>query len=369
MSNTVSNVSADGTEIEDAQMVSEDQQGPGAETAPEQDDILEEAQGEAVETPEKTPRSKSPVWLVLGGAGAAVIGFALSYALPGGWPVTPDMSALDTQGAALTQRIEQGQTQLVDIQAQVGTMAADLASLQDQMQGLSTRVQTIEQRPIVDAGAEARAALKEYEAAIAALQKTQQDLQGQVAKLQADLADRIAKAQELSDTAKAAAFQAQARAELNTLRAALDTGAPFTAQLNAVSTLPADVPQALSAVASAGLPSLPDLQSSFPEYARPALVASIKAQTPDGAGAWFMAFMRTQTGARSLEAREGDDPDAVLSRAEEALRNGQLAAVQQTLDGLPEEGQAIMAPWQQLAQARLDGLTAFDLLTTQLLNE
>ena len=65
------------------------------------------------------------------------------------------------------------------------------------------------------------------------------------------------------------------------------------------------------------------------------------------------AFLRSQSGARSLTPREGTDPDAVLSRAEAALRDGQIKAALAELAGLPPAGTEAMAPWIADATRRL----------------
>ncbi len=64
-------------------------------------------------------------------------------------------------------------------------------------------------------------------------------------------------------------------------------------------------------------------------------------------------FLRTQSGVRSLEPREGTDPDAVLSRAEAALHNADIAAALTELQGLPPEGQGAMADWVARANQRM----------------
>lgn len=65
------------------------------------------------------------------------------------------------------------------------------------------------------------------------------------------------------------------------------------------------------------------------------------------------AFLQAQTGARSLAPREGDGPDAVLSRAGAALDAGNLQAALTEMDALPEPGQVAMADWRRLADIRL----------------
>jgi hypothetical protein len=67
----------------------------------------------------------------------------------------------------------------------------------------------------------------------------------------------------------------------------------------------------------------------------------------------LLAFLRVQTGARSLQPREGTDPDAVLSRAEAAVKGGDVAASLTELAGLPAQGQAAMADWSARAKVYL----------------
>ena len=123
------------------------------------------------------------------------------------------------------------------------------------------------------------------------------------------------------------------------------------------------MPPALSGPAADGVPTLTELVDSYPEAARAALDASIRANVDGGAFDRFTAFLRVQTGARSLEPREGDDPDAILSRAEAAVRAGDLAQALTELAALPEDGQAAMAGWTQSARTRLDALEAAQGLT------
>ncbi|NCM97487.1 MAG: hypothetical protein GW948_09390, partial [Rhodobacterales bacterium] len=100
-------------------------------------------------------------------------------------------------------------------------------------------------------------------------------------------------------------------------------------------------------------PTLAALQAAFPEAARAALDAALRADMGTSLTQRMTAFLRTQTGARSLTPREGTDPDAVLSRAEAALLGGDLAGAQAEIGALPPEAQAAMADWQALAERRL----------------
>jgi hypothetical protein len=121
-----------------------------------------------------------------------------------------------------------------------------------------------------------------------------------------------------------------------------------------------DVPEALSAAAETGVSTLEELQSTFPAAARAALPIAIRDTAGEGTMNRVTAFLQSQVGGRSLEPQEGDSPDAVLSRAEAALRDGDLSGVVAELAALPEEAQSVMADWTSSAETRIAALEAMD---------
>ena len=111
--------------------------------------------------------------------------------------------------------------------------------------------------------------------------------------------------------------------------------------------------------------SLPQLQDSFAPAARAALAASLQAQMGETMGERLSTFLFAQTGARSLTPRDGSDPDAVLSRIEDRLRAGDVAAARAQIAELPEPGQQALAEWATEADRYSAGQAALaDLLTT-----
>lgn len=116
--------------------------------------------------------------------------------------------------------------------------------------------------------------------------------------------------------------------------------------------------------------SLPQLQDSFPAAARAALDASIAADADTGTPMERLGnFLRTQSGARSLSEREGDDPDAVLSRAQARLSEGDVQATLAEISALNEAGQAAMAGWVEDAKARAEAEAAVSDLSSALAAE
>jgi hypothetical protein len=171
----------------------------------------------------------------------------------------------------------------------------------------------------------------------------------------------------LEREAVVAAEAAATRAALAELSAALDAGAPFAGPLEDIATrTEGPVPDILAEHAADGIPALTALQEQFPEAARSALAVSTRAAAESGEVGPLTAFLRNQLGARSLEPREGNDPDAILSRAEAALRQGDLATALTELSALPETGQAEMAGWASLAETRRAALAAAEDLAAAL---
>jgi hypothetical protein len=110
--------------------------------------------------------------------------------------------------------------------------------------------------------------------------------------------------------------------------------------------------------ATAGLPSLQSLQATFPDTARTALEAALRANMGESWSERVGNFLRTQVGVRSLTPREGPDPDAILSRAEASLSAGDVAQALVEIAKLPTPAQDALAAWRAQAQLRLDAQAA-----------
>jgi hypothetical protein len=77
-------------------------------------------------------------------------------------------------------------------------------------------------------------------------------------------------------------------------------------------------------------------------------------------------FLRNQTGARSLTPRDGMTTDAILSRAEAAVRRADLDAALTELDDLPPAPAAAMADWRAQLETRQAALAALADLAARL---
>lgn len=345
--------------------------------------------------PQRQERQGGFVPLVLGGVIAAGIGYGAAYM---GW--LPTMAGDDDQATAIASALQGQSDTLAALQAQVAELAAatpdapevDLSPVLDQIAGLATRIDgttsgletlaarvtTLEDRPVFsgDINTDTAAALEtatrlevELEAERAAAAARAADLAAEAeaaataaAEAEADAAAAIAEAQA---EAQAAMARAEAEAALGQVQVALETGAPFAEPLAALAAV-TDVPEGLAAAADTGVPSLDALQSAFPALARAALPRALQETAGEDLTDRLGAFVMGQIGGRSVEPRDGDDPDAVLSRIEAAVRSGDLATALTEIAALPEGAQAELAPWVADIEARAGAVAGLDALSAAL---
>ncbi|MBP1805115.1 COG4223 family protein [Rubellimicrobium aerolatum] len=170
-----------------------------------------------------------------------------------------------------------------------------------------------------------------------------------------------AAATELETRATTAQARTRAATALAAAQAALDAGEPLEPALGQLRAAGVEVPEALSARAAEGVPTLAALRDDFPEAARAALsVARDDGLVGDGSG--VVGFLREQLSVRSVTPRAGQDPDAVLSRAEAQLAQGNLSVALGEVEALPEPVRAAMDGWIAQARARADATAALDAL-------
>ncbi len=257
-------------------------------------------------------------------------------------PPTPDQALLD-RIAALESQPDAG---------------IDLAPLTARIDGLEANLAALANLPS-ETGV-APAALAALQAEVAALKSQDSGVPGELSAMadavEARLSEAEARAAELSAQATAIAATATRNASLAQIGAALDSGLPYAAALTALGS--EAVPEALSAHAATGLPSIGTLRATFPKAARRGLEAALRAEPGDTWTDRMATFLRNQTGARSLTPQDGTGPDAILSRAEAALSRADVPAALQELGTLPPDALAAMAEWTATAQQRLEAQAA-----------
>jgi len=277
------------------------------------------------------------------------------------------------QVSGLPEAVAKAQTALADLSevsnSKDESLSAGLSDLAAKLQDIDARLTTLEKRPVAE-GAMTSEAAAAYERELQTMRDLLATQRADIEKLAAEATARIeGVAQQAAEAEKSAEQTAKATAvkvAVAQLQSALDNGGAFEATVTNLAEAGVDVPQVLKDAAKGGVPTLLDLQETYPQAARAGLAASVKATTGDGVGDKIGAFFRSQVGARSLAPREGDDPDAVLSRAEAALGKGDIAGVIALVGALPEEGQAAMAGWVKQAETRLQAVEAVRALADSL---
>ncbi|QPM91526.1 COG4223 family protein [Pseudooceanicola algae] len=286
---------------------------------------------------------------LLGGVVAAGLGFGLALV------VLPDgLAGLPGQGGTTVK------DDMATLQAEVAELKSSVAPVD--LTGIEDRVETLGsgQSGLESSLSEATATLAALGDRVAALEDAPEDqgvapeqiegINDQVAALKQALDDQSAA---LKQEIESAAQQSELSAAMTELDAALDSGEAYEDSVATLSRLGMTVPDGLTANA-AGVPTLNTLQQSFPDYARAALRATVDM----GDTSSVMSFVKSQLGVRSLTPQEGDTTDAILSRAEAALRAGDLDTTLSELDSLPEEAKSPMQDWMDSAQTRAEAVGA-----------
>ena len=392
--------------VEDAEIVPDDE--PEGETEPTEPPGAEDA------TAERAPEAAAPEAqtvverrggfgaMLFGGVAAAAVGFGAAQYESGDWPFGGDggdtfradvTAALAEQGetleglsASLQDRADATDTALTtlgnDLSATSGaidetreTLAAltdrvgALESLPDQLSALETRMSDLAKRPIEDNVS--REAIKAYEDELerlrASMEEQRKAIEDTIAAEKAKMEKIAAEATEMEERALAEARLAAARSAMTRILSALDTGDAFDAALGELAdNIDTPVPDALSAVAETGVATQAALREDFPDLARAALRAARDNAPAEEGESGIGSVLEKMFEVRSVEPREGDDADAVLSRAEAAVRGGDLQTALTEIEALPDVAKAELETWVAAANARFAALAAAQDIAQQL---
>lgn len=332
----------------------------------------EAAREEVVEKPAAV-RRVSVLPMVLGGFVAAALGFGVAQVVPTGWPLaevstlSAEVKGQSEQFAALAAKVTDLANvpapkldpswgdRLTKVEEALAALppAPDTSALMQRLDALEQQISGLSALPVGTASPVDGAGLARIQAELDALKTSG-------AALDAKMVEAGLQLDSIKVEAQAVVLQAARRAAAHQLLAAVDSGAPFGSALADLAGN--DLPEILTARAQTGIPSLQSLRETFPDAARAALDASLRATSSDSWADRASVFLRGQTGARSLVPREGTDPDAVFSRAEAALSAGDLSVAMTELEGLPDVGKAAMADWLAFARQRLDAVAAVQAL-------
>lgn len=308
--------------------------------------------------------------LILGGAFAAALGFFGSELGLIGGDTSAETERLQSEITEHEKRLVAQNARIKELETLEPTVdLGPITALEQQLSVLSDRLTDLENRPVVVNEGGQVVDTSAIERQLAALQADiaaqRQDIEAQ----RAEMDRQISEARSVEEATAEAAKTASAQAILVRIFGALDAGQPFESDLQDLQALDvAQVPDALSTVSADGVRTLSALQEDFPPAARAALTIARDAGEDDSA-AGLGGFLKRQLGARSVEPREGDDPDAVLSRVEAAVKSGDMATALQELDGLSDSTGEPLAEWRAALESRNAAYRAAESLSQQLASE
>ena len=257
--------------------------------------------------------------------------------------IAVDLSGIEMQ---ISDAVEQSAEQIESVALSFG----------DQLSALETRVSDVEKAPNADGTLS--------ETAIAAYQQELEDLRAELTVQQEAVMNAAAQTEAELEAARAeavaAAQAAASRAVLNRISTAVETGAPFSGSLAELEG--AELPIELTNAAVSGIATTAELADAFPAAARAALATARSEGVSDDAGG-IGGFLRSQFDVRSTAPQEGPGPDAVLSRAEAAIKEGRVSDALAEIEALPEVVRAEMTDWTARATERAQVLDAISTLS------
>lgn len=334
-----------------------------AEPEPDNSDVTDP---EPTQAPAQASSGGGIFGSVVGGMIAAAIGFGAAMMIfPQGWRVQ-DNSALTTLEGTVQDLGATVAEQAGVIDATKSTLEAEVAALTESDSALSAGVEGLANRLAELTQGDGTAKLPgDVQILLNAQKEEIAKLQATVSGMAQDAEERIAAANAQQETAEQAEARVKARGAAQEIRLALLSGEPFAEALDVVA--PAvEVPEALTAVAAEGAPTSADVSGAFPAAARAALSKAVRETAGDDTQSRLKLFFQDQLSARSLSPQEGDSADAVLSRAEAAVKAEDYQAALDEIAALPESAQAELADWRAKAEARLGAVNAFTAVTDAL---
>ena len=362
----------------DSDVVSKADTLPEIEPSEDKEPVEQEPETPAEPEPETTEEAAQPpaqaaasgglFGSVLGGVIAGALGFGAAMLIfPDGWR-TQDDSALMALESTVQEQSAAIEAASTSAEATKETLSTEIAALSEAdvalsagIDGLNTRLEELTQGDgTTKLPDDVQILLNAQKEEIAKLQAT-------VAGMAEDAKAQMQAAAAQQETAEQAEARVKARGAAQQIRLALLSGEPFADALEVVA--PAvEIPAGLAAVAEEGAPTSADVNDAFPAAARAALSKAVRETAGDDTQSRLKLFLQDQLSARSLSPQEGDSADAVLSRAEAAVKAEDYQAALTEIDTLPESAQAELADWRAQAEARLSAVDAFTAVTDALNN-
>ena len=305
-------------------------------------------------------------------------------------PVTRRIETLDQARAALETRIAALEQRPVPTEggapaAAPAAPAVDLTPIRTEIDALKAAVEAVAAQqarpatppapaaPAIDMGDVDRriaAAVSPQSNRIAELAGSVQMLQAEVkatAAAGATVGEKVSALEAARTEAGDAGRRAALVVGLGALRAAVDRGQPYAAELKAAQSLglPAPASEALAPHAERGLATTGALAQRFSALS-PALMRAAPGPAAEGTLLERLtASAQSLVRIRPVGEAAGDDVPTVIARVEAKLRRGDLAGALADFDRLPEPVRALGADWAAEARARAAAETSLRRLSAE----
>ncbi len=355
------------------------------------DDIIDlerqtQDQKQTIYSPKKAANRTNLVVLMTGGILAVAIGFGAAIGLYKYGvlfsPASPNEAQIDIktniskqneQFSELEKKVSSVQSKLELLILRTGTdntsgkieflgkeinqFTAELETINLQLSKLSKRTDDLEKRPVLKAVPED--IIEKHSRELEALQET---LTQQREQMQAVMQEAEAK----ETIAKQAAREARIFSTVSRLSTAIKNGDNFAAVLiDFEAAINFKAPDILHKYAETGFVSKEQLIKDFPIAARLAL-NSARSEAKDAQGKTFADYLKTQLKARSVMPREGMSADAILSRAEAAVKDDRMTDALSELDALDLIARDQMGDWISKARERHAAVAYIDTIMAQI---
>lgn len=288
---------------------------------------------------------------IVGGLVALAAAGAMQYAgyLPAPTPKPVAAPAADT--GALEAELAALKNQVASLAARPAAPVADTTALESRLAALEARpadAPTTDLAPLEQKLTALDGQLSQLEGAMAGADEKQQSIQ-------TGLIDRLQKVEtEVNDPSRR---NAVARAiAASGLKAAIDRGGSFVTELETFAGVAADetAVTGLKPFAEAGVPTRAALAAAFPDAANAVLAALNKPDPSLGFAERLWSSALSLVKVRPVGEVEGDTPEALLARSENALKAGDLEKALAEWNRLPEEGRAAAPDFGKGLAARIE---------------
>ena len=290
---------------------------------------------------------------VFGGALATVLG--ILYHASGIIPTRADLVAAEAtrQATEVAEKVAAFEARLAAVEKAAATLPAlseKIVSLEKLEDTNRSRIENLENAMPVAGGSDGGVVvLGPLEDRIDTAEKSVTSLGEKVDDLSSRLEELAARPPPAVESERAARAIA-----IGLLRQGADSGKGFAADLAMLKALGMDGEDlaALEPLAKKGAPTITTLQAAFPSVAD-AIIAATSAVGPD-AGFFdrVAAFGSSLVSIRPTSPIEGDTPEAIVSRMQDAVHRADFATALEERGKLPPEGQAASATWAAAAADR-----------------